>query len=222
MTTDRSTRHLLLPVLGTGVLMAAYLLLRPYGDAAGGDTPAAAAAFASARWIAAHVAGALGLASFALSALRLADITDGRLPRIARSAGLLGAALVLPYYGAETFALHVLGRRAGAGDTASLALVAEVREQPVAVAMFAVGLLALAVSGLTFALAWSRSRRAPRWAAWPLGLAVALVLPQFYLPPTGRMAFGVAYLVAALVLAAAAARSAIRSGAAPETLSSRV
>ena len=84
-----------------------------------------------------------------------------------------------------------------------MAGVAEVREEPVAVAMFAVGLLALAVSGVTFALAWSRSGSGTRWAAWPLGVAVALVLPQFYLPPTGRVAFGVAYLVAALVLASA-------------------
>lgn len=207
MITNRSTRHLLLPLVGTGVLMAAYLLLRPYGDAAGGDSPAAAAAFASGRWIAAHLAGALALAAFAVVAVRFTDVTDGRLARVARGAGLLGAVLVLPYYGAETFALHVLGRRALAGDTESLALVAEVREQPVALIMFAVGLLALAVSGLTFALAWSRSGLGTRWAAWPLGLAVALVLPQFYLPPTGRGAFGVAYLVAALVLAAVAWRS---------------
>lgn len=208
MTVDRSARHLLPPAVVTGVLMAAYLLLRPYGDAAGSDSPAAAAAFASGRWIAAHLAGALSLASFALLAVRIADLTDGRLARVARATGLLGATLVLPYYGAETFALHVIGRRALAGDAASIALVAEVRDQPVAVVIFAVGLLALAVSGVTFALAWSRSGLGPRGAAWPLGLAVALVLPQFYLPPAGRAAFGVAYLVTALVLATVAWRSA--------------
>lgn len=207
MTTTRSARHLLTPAVGTGVLMATYLLLRPYGDAGGGDSLAAAQAFASGRWISSHVAGALALAAFAWLAVRLADLLDTRPARIARATGLLGAALVLPYYGAETFALHVLGRRALAGSGESLALVAEVREQPVAMAMFAIGLLALAVSGVTFALAWSRSGLGTRWAAWPLGLAVALVLPQFYLPPTGRVAFVLAYLVAALLLAATAWRS---------------
>ncbi len=208
MTITRSTRQLLVPAVGTGVLMATYLLLRPYEDAAGSDSLAAAAAFASSRWIAAHVAGALALSAFALLAVRLADLVDTRPARSARAAGLLGAVLVLPYYGAETFALHVLGRRALAGATDSLAMVAEVREQPVALAMFAVGLLALAGSGVTFALAWSRSGLGAPWAAWPLGLAVALVLPQFYLPPVGRAAFGVVYLAAALVLAITAWRPA--------------
>lgn len=50
----------------------------------------------------------------------------------------------------------------------------------------------------------SRDWSSPRpWAAWPIGLAAALVLPQFYLPPAGRMTFGVAYLVAAAILVAA-------------------
>lgn len=180
--------------------MAAYLLSRPYGDVGGGDTPAAAAAFSSGRWIAAHVCGALALASFAALAIRLTDVLEGRLARLARGTSCLGTVLVLPYYGAETFALHVLGRSAAVGDLRVLALVAEVRDQPVAVAMFAVGLLSLAVSGITFAVAWSRSGFGPQWAAWPLGISVALVLPQFFLPPAGRIVFGLVYLVSALIL----------------------
>ena len=180
--------------------MAAYLLLRPYGDVGGGDTPAAAAAFSSGRWIAAHVCGALALASFAALAIRLTDVLEGRLARLARGTSCLGTVLVLPYYGAETFALHILGRTAAVGDLRVLALVAEVRDQPVAVAMFAVGLLSLAVSGIAFALSWSRSGFGPQWAAWPLGISVALVLPQFYLPPAGRIVFGLVYLVSALIL----------------------
>ncbi|HLS43797.1 MAG TPA: hypothetical protein VK045_00040, partial [Ornithinicoccus sp.] len=54
---------------------------------------------------------------------------------------------------------------------------------------------------------------------WPLGLAVAAVLPQFSLPPVGRMAFGIAYAGAAAVLVAATLRaerdSASRQTAAP-------
>lgn len=108
------TSRLLLPTIATGVLMAAYLLLRPYGDVANSADPGAAAAFASGRWVAAHVCGALALAAFAGLALRLPGVVGGRLARVAAGTGFLAAVLVLPYYGAETFALHVLGRRAQA------------------------------------------------------------------------------------------------------------
>lgn len=36
-------RHLLAPIVGTGVLMAVYLLVRPYGDAGGAPAETAAA-----------------------------------------------------------------------------------------------------------------------------------------------------------------------------------
>ena len=65
-------------------------------------------------------------------------------------------------------------------------------------------LFLLAVAGIAFALAWTRY--AGSRAAWPLGVLMALVLPQFYLPPVGRMAFGVAYLLAAAVLAGSVLR----------------
>lgn len=204
-----SPRHLIAPTIGTGVLMAAYLLARPYGDT--GSEADAARAFASTSWVVAHVCGALALASFGRLALRLSALVDSLPARIARTTGLAGTVLALPYYGAETFGLHAVGRRVAAGDTAAFALVDEIRNQPVAVTMFSLGLLLLAVSGVATALAWSRSRPAgPRWAAWaawPLGVGIALVLPQFYLPPVGRMAFGVLYLAAALVLVVPALRA---------------
>lgn len=198
------TTGLVAPTVGTGVLMAAYLLLRPYGDAGGPTGAAAAAAFASPWWIVAHLCGALALASAGRLALRLSDVVPGPLARTARWTGLAGAVLVLPYYGAETFGLHALGRAAVAGDPAVLALVPEVRDQPAATATFGLGLLLLAVSGTLVALAWQRSSGSA--AAWPLGVLLALVLPQFYLPPAGRMAFGVLYAVAAAVLVVALAR----------------
>ncbi|MGO0577646.1 hypothetical protein [Ornithinimicrobium panacihumi] len=198
---DRRTqpmRHLTAPLVGTGVLMATYLLLRPYGDHAGGSTAEAAQAFASTRWVVAHLFGALALASFARLALRLDDLGSTRLSRAARWTGLAGAALVLPYYGAETFGLHALGRAALAGDQGVLQLVDDIRDQPVALTMFGLGLVLLAACGLILALAWQR--RTGSLAAWPLGALMALFLPQFYLPPTGRMAYGVLYAVAALLL----------------------
>lgn len=195
----RTQRDLLVPLGMTGILMAVYLLVRPYGDMTS-SAAEKAAAFASPWWIVAHVAGALALVGFGRLALRLADLErDWFVTRLARWAGLSGVVLVLPYFGAETFALHVLGRHAAAGDTALPALVDEIRNQPVAMTLFGLGLLLLAVAGIAFALAWTRY--AGSRAAWPLGILVALVLPQFYLPPVGRMAFGVAYLLAAVLLA---------------------
>ncbi|WP_151525884.1 hypothetical protein [Serinicoccus kebangsaanensis] len=203
MTID--TRHLAGPAVGSGLGMAAYLLLRPYGDAGGSTTAEAAAAFASVWWVVAHLCGVLALASFARLALRLADLVPGVAARISRWASLVGLVLVLPYYGAETFALHVLGRVAVAGDEATLGLVDPVRDQPAAMAVFAVGLLLLALGGLSFGLAWQRhTPSGPAWLGWPVGVLVALVLPQFFLPPVGRMTFGVLYALAALSLAVAA------------------
>ncbi len=201
-----TTRPLLAPTLGTGGLMAAYLLLRPYGDT--GSDLDVARALASTSWVVAHVCGAAALACFGWLTVRLHDAVDGTATRVARATGLLGTMLVLPYYGAETFGLHAVGVRAVAGDTTALDLVDQIRNQPAAITAFGLGLLLLAVAGITTAVAWSRADLAgPTWAAWPLGVAVALVLPQFYLPPSGRMAYGVAYLVAALLLAAGSAGS---------------
>lgn len=98
------------------------------------------------------------------------------------------------------------------------------RDHPAALTSFGVGLVLLAVAGLVVAGAWQRL--APiwgvtRWAAWPMGLAATLVLPQYVLPPAGRMAFGVTYLVTAGVLVAAsrsAHRGASRESSAPEPL----
>lgn len=206
------TRSLLAPIVGTGLLMAGYLLIRPYGDTPQGGGLASATAFASPRWIVAHLCGVLAIASFARLALRLHDAAPGATARFARWSALAGTVLVLPYYGAETFGLHVLGRAALAGDTAALVLVEQVRNQPVALVLFGLGLLLLATAGLATALAWQSSGLVTgpaRRAAWPLGVMVALLLPQFYLPAEGRMAFGVAYGLAAVLLLAALLRAAV-------------
>lgn len=207
---DHTTRHLGMPALSSGLLMAIYLLLRPYGDATSSTSPEAAAAFASTWWVVAHLAGALALVQLARVGLRIDDLLSTTTTMLARWAGLTGIALVLPYYGAETFGLHAIGR-AGLPNPTVLALVEEVRGHPAALTTFGLGLLLLAVSGLATALAWQRALRSgrwttPAWSAWPLGVGAALVLPQFYLPPAGRMGFGLAYALAAAILGITALR----------------
>lgn len=200
------------PLITSGTLMAAYLLLRPYGDTSG-DQAHTAAAFASWQWVASHVSGLLALAAWAWLTQRLVDTSRSHgtpthislSARVARGTGLAGALLALPYYGAETFGLHALGRAHQADATFALTeLTDAVRNQPVALTLFAVGLLALAASGIATALTWRQLATTRRWAAWPVGVLLALFLPQFYLPPTGRMAYGVAFAVAAVSLAVAA------------------
>ena len=62
------------------------------------------------------------------------------------------------------------------------------------------GLVLLAASAVLLALTWWRSGTGPAWSVWPLATLVTLFLPQFFLPPAGRMAYGVAYAVAAALI----------------------
>lgn len=186
----------------SGVAIAGYLLLRPYGDAAGGQH--LVEAFASPRWVPAHLLGAAGLVLGAATVWLLTSATT-RLTRLTRISAVAGAALVLPYYGAESFALHALAVHT---PEQTEQLAAAVRDQPWGLATFGAGLLLLALAGLGLGRHWWTGRTAYRWAAWPFGLVLALFVPQFYLPPTGRMTFGVLALVAALILAAALLREA--------------
>lgn len=221
-TAARGVRHVLAPTVGAGVAMAVYLVLRPYGDAAP-DPLTRAAAFAAPMWVVAHVAGLLALASYARLALRVADLHVGVAARLARWAGLVGAMLALPYYGVEAVGLHVVARRALAAggptgvDVGLLGLVDELRREPIVLGLFGVGLLLLAVSGAALALAWrglasatgATGARPPAWiyrAAWPTGLLMALFVPHYLLPPAGRIAYGLIFLAATALLAAAAWR----------------
>lgn len=179
----------------SGALMALYLLFRPYGDADGGETPAAADAFASSLWVWSHLAGAAALVT--LAAL-WALLSTGPI----RWAALAGAALVLPYYGAETFALHAIGIRAQTQPDV-VPLVAEVRDDPVAMTLFGIGLITLAAAGVGAALRRRRARTRDghrdrtAGAHLPLAVMAALFLPQFFLPPAGRIAYGLAFAAAA-------------------------
>lgn len=198
--------HLTMPMVGTGLSMALYLLLRPYGDT--GTPTETATAFASNPWVIAHLFGALALVSFALLAQRLAHQLDTAVSRLARSLALAGTALTLLYYGAETFALHILGRAAIGSDPgqadpalvdpAVLELADQIRFQPAAVAVFAIGLLAISAAAVMMAIA-SRSLFRPGWTIWPLALVMALFPAQFYLPVAGRIGFGVLAAAAAVI-----------------------
>jgi len=119
--------------------------------------------------------------------------TPGKaLAKAALVTNLIGAGLVLPYYGAEDFGLHAIASHAAVGEPLDvLSLVDSVRYQPLAVTMFGAGLLTLAASGVLTALAVARSGRLSSIAAWIFAIGYVLFLPQFFGPPAVRIAHGV-------------------------------
>ncbi|MGD9525965.1 hypothetical protein [Pseudonocardia sp.] len=176
-----------------GVLFAAYPALRPYGDLV---PETAAAAFAAPSWLAAHLSAVFGfvLAGIGLAALARRERTGAL--RAAVGVWWVGAVLCATYYGAETFALHVLGARIT--DPAQLAVLAEaLRMGPVQVAVFGAGLLLLAAAGVLVVVGLPRARA----AALPFAAGAVLFLPQFYAAPGLRIAHGVLLGVGCVALA---------------------
>ncbi|MEJ2870024.1 hypothetical protein WCD74_19810 [Actinomycetospora sp. OC33-EN08] len=168
------------PLLVAGVLFVVYPALRPRGDltAAG-----AAAAFASPLWLVAHLAAVVG---FVLVGLGLRE--RGRRTEVV---WWVGTGLVLPYYGAEALALHVLGQRTSGEELVTTAEA--IRLSPVAATLFATGLVALAVAAVLVAV---HDR-----AGVVFAVAMVAFLPQFFAPPVVRVAHGVVLGLGLLLLA---------------------
>jgi hypothetical protein len=191
-----------------GVLFLVYPVVRPWGDA---TAAGAAAAFASPAWLVAHLAAVVAFVLLALGLLSVRSaLAGGPGARPADAAVVttwLGVGLTLPYYGAEAFALHVLGSRALAdGDAGLAAAVEEIRMGPVQLTTFGCGLVLLGVGAVLAAVAVRRSGALPRWSATPLAVGMALYLPQFFAPPALRVAHGVLVAAGCLLLALALRR----------------
>lgn len=187
-----------------GLALVAYPALRGFAVE---DGLAAAELYARPAWLWAHV---LGMAGFVLVAWGLAAIDA-----FAHRAALVGAILLLPYYGAEAYGLHALGRRVL--ETDDVAMVAKTdgaadlfRYEPVAMTLFALGWLALLVVAVRLVLLALRHRTTPLFAAG-LGvtaLAYATYLPQFFTPAPVRIAHGAVAAAGLVVLAVALLRRA--------------
>src|SRR5690625_2563567 len=94
-----------------GIMFALFPLTRPWQDAAGTDVGLVVAT-ASSWWIPSHLFGALGflLLAFATTAV-LGVVMKGPGEPAARTMALLmmlGAGLILPYYGIESIGLHAV------------------------------------------------------------------------------------------------------------------
>lgn len=170
-----------------GALFLLYPVFRPWAD----ETTVAGAheAMGSTAWVVAHFFAMIG---FILVPIALLDLRDriGTAPAVIM---WVGAGLTLPYYGAEDFGLHA----AATNDGDLLAVAEAVRYHPLAVTMFAVGLLALAAGAVVVAVRVTEKLPAMVFAA-----GFVLFLPQFFTPAPVRIAHGVLMLVGLVWLAA--------------------
>jgi hypothetical protein len=202
-----------------GVLFLAYPALRPWHDE--GTVAGATASMSSGAWVTAHFFAMLGfiLIPLGLLALRTALAATGAEPLALTAAVLawIGSGLVLPYYGAEDFGLHAIAGSAGPRADL-LSLVHAVRYQPLAMTIFAAGLLLLAAAAIMAAIAVWQSHVLPRTSGILFATGIALFLPQFFGPATVRIAHGLLLAAGSIVLAAALWASAGRPRAAATPL----
>ena len=199
------TRTLLaaLSLATAGACFFAYPAIRPYTDEA---TLAGAEAFASPAWLLSHT---LAMAGFILLILGLLGLY-GRLrqtkaePRAVAALVLtwVGVGLVLPYYGAETFALAAVGREALQQNNVDLLVtLTDAIRFGAGVWLFGAGLLALAAGSILFGAAIWRSGILPGWSGIPLALGFVLFLPQFFAPPAVRIAHGLLVMIGCWLVA---------------------
>jgi len=183
-----------------GILFVLYPAVRPWAD----ETTVAGAtrSMSSDAWVAAHVFAMIGFILVPLGLLAVfAVVHRTRAASTARAAvvaGWFGAGLVLPYYGAEDFALHAIGTKAGEGQPVDiLALVRAIRFGPIPATMFGAGLLLLGTAAVLTAVAIWRSGVLARASGIPFAVGFALLIPQFYAPAAIRIGHGVLVLLGA-------------------------
>lgn len=174
-----------------GVLFVVYPLVRPY---AAGGAPDGRAEFASPSWLVAHLAAVGGFIAFGLALVALSGLLKGtggeRAAVVAVATSWIGTGLTLPYYGAETFALHALGG-SDLDENAVTTLTESVRMGLAQATLFATGLLLVAVGAAAAAVAIARSRLLAGWAGIPMAVGFALFIPQFYVDAPLRIGHGV-------------------------------
>jgi hypothetical protein len=186
-----------------GVCFLLYPMIRPFSDE---STLQGALAFASSSWLVAH---SLAMVGFILLILGLLGLHGRVRGTAAGSPGLaalvvtwIGVGLVLPYYGAETFALHAVGQEALRQNSAALlvALTDSIRFGG-GVWFFLAGLLALAGGTVLWAMAIWRSGILIRWSGIPLAIGFVLFLPQFFTPQPVRIGHGLLVMAGCWLIA---------------------
>jgi len=186
-----------------GICFVLYPAIRPFSDE---STLHGAEAFASSAWLVAHSLAMVGFILVALGLLalcsQLRETTAGTLGVAALTVIWIGVGLTLPYYGAETFALHAVGQAATRQNDVDLfvTLTNAIRFGE-GIWFFGFGLLALAIGSILFAIAIWRSGTLRAWSGIPLAVGLALFIPQFFAAQPVRVGHGVLVMIGCWLLA---------------------
>lgn len=163
-----------------------YPLLRGFGPEVG---VAGARHLGSPSWVAAHVAAMIGFVALAIALRRGAD--DPR-RRSTELLAWLATCLLLPYYGAETFALNAVGQWvASGGDLAAMAVADDFRMSPVPLVTFVAGWVLLGWVAVRLVRDDGRAASPQRWGVRMTAIGLLLFLPQFFAPGPVRIAHGI-------------------------------
>ena len=185
-----------------GILFVLYPATRPYTDE---KSLLGAEAFSSTAWVTSHAMGMLGFIALAIGLLGVhfaqAGARDIRRSFWALVITWIGAGLTLTYYGAEAYALRVIGRLAlTSGDAGQLDLANQVRTGP-GMVVFGAGMALLALGGILTAVTAWRDGGLVSWGGVLVGIGLFLYLPQFFWPPPLRIAHGLLLAAGCLWLA---------------------
>jgi hypothetical protein len=198
-----SSRSWAFAIALAGVLLVLYPAVRPFSDEV---TLEGAAAFAAGAWILAHTLAMIGFTLLTLGFLavylRLGGTRAGRLALRSLVIWWVGLGLVLPYYGAEAFALHAIGQAAMSEQNVALVrLAGAVRTGP-GLPIFGIGLVLMGVGAVMMSVAVWKSKTLPGWAAVLVAIGFALYIPQFAAGQLVRVIHGAVIAVGCIWLAA--------------------
>jgi hypothetical protein len=192
-------------VAAAGVLFLLYPALRPWRNESTLD--GAVQAMSSGYWVASHLFAMIGFILVPLGLLAVWSVVSRTRAEPFGLAAVvtawIGVGLILPYYGAEDFALNAIAGKVAEGQSMDLlALVEAIRFSPVAATTFGIGLVLLAIGAVLAGMAIWRCGVLPRFSGVAFALGFALFLPQFFTPPAVRIAHGVLVAVGSIWLAA--------------------
>ncbi len=197
------TRLTALSLAIAGVCFVLYPAIRPFSDE---STLRGAEAFAASSWLLAHSLAMVGFILLTLGLLglysQLRETTAGGLSITALVVTWIGVGLTLPYYGAETFALHAVGQEAVRQNNVDLlvTLTNSIRFGE-GIWFFGFGLLAIAVGTILFAIAIWRSGILTKWSGIPLAVGFAFFIPQFFTPQPVRVGHGLLIMIGCWLIA---------------------
>jgi hypothetical protein len=180
-----------------GIFFVLYPAIRPFSDEI---SLQGAAAFASPSWVVAH---SLAIAAFILLTLglcglyiHLQETAVERLAFLALILSWIGVGWTLPYYGAETYALHAIGQEALQQNNAALLSLANSIRFGVGIVFFGTGLFLIAVGTILFGIAIWKSHTLPKWSGILLAIGFGLYIPQYVTPQIVRVLHGLLIMVA--------------------------